>query len=190
MTAIRQIIGGLIGGYFNFQMSVRGHPRASWCPQEFETFFDGSVSSLLKAFWGWNDQQLRDGTVIWTSPSGDTYVTTPGSALLFPSLCAPTGELTVPDVVVDDRCGEHTAMMRTRRRTRAQNRADRIAAERQQNQRARESTTTTAGGRVLRELPPRRRRRPAALLLESLLLTATKGIDISEAAVLTKLVLR
>jgi hypothetical protein len=88
---------------------------------------------------------ISDGTVIWTSPSGDTYVTTPGSALLFPS---------------------------------------------QQNQRARESTTTTAGGRVLRELPPRRRRRPAALLLESLLLTATRGIDISEAAVLTKLVLR
>jgi len=150
--------------------------------QRFEPAGSGGPSLYLA--------KIPDGTVIWTSPSGDAYVKTPGSALLFPSLCAPTGELTVPDVVVDDRCGEHTAMMRTRRRTRAQNRADRIAAERQQNQRARESTTTTAGGRVLRELPPRRRRRPAALLLESLLLTATKGIDISEAAVLTKLVLR
>jgi hypothetical protein len=82
---------------------------------------------------------IPDGTVIWTSPSGDTYVTTPGSALLFPSLCAPTGELPVPDVVVDDRGGERTAMMPISRRTRAQNRAHRIAAERRQNQRAREA---------------------------------------------------
>lgn len=94
---------------------------------------------LLKTYWGWRNQQLRDGTMIWTSPSGETYVTTPGSALLFRSLCAPTGELTVPDVMVDGRCGERTAMMPTRRRTRAQNRAHRIAAERRQNQRAREA---------------------------------------------------
>jgi hypothetical protein len=45
-------------------------------------------------------------------------------------------------------------------------------------------------GRVLRKLSPRRRRRPAAFLMELLLLTATKDIDISEAADLTKLVLR
>ena len=31
--------------------------------------------------------------MIWTSPSGQTYITTPGSALLFPGLCAPTGAL-------------------------------------------------------------------------------------------------
>jgi hypothetical protein len=98
----------------------------------------------LKTFWsgvkGWRDRQLPDGTVIWTSPSGDTYVTTPGSALLFPSLSAPTGELPVPDVVVDDRCGERTAMMPISRRTRAQHRAHRVAAERRrQNQRAREA---------------------------------------------------
>jgi hypothetical protein len=30
---------------------------------------------------------LADGTLILTSPAGHTYVTTPGSALLFPSLC-------------------------------------------------------------------------------------------------------
>ncbi|MGH3633681.1 MAG: HNH endonuclease signature motif containing protein, partial [Mycobacterium sp.] len=39
---------------------------------------------LVKTFWGWHDQQLPDATVIWTSPAGHTYVTTPGSALLFP----------------------------------------------------------------------------------------------------------
>jgi hypothetical protein len=43
------------------------------------------IHHLLKTFGDWRDRQLRDGTVIWTSPSGDTYVTTPGSALLFPS---------------------------------------------------------------------------------------------------------
>jgi hypothetical protein len=45
---------------------------------------------LLKTFWGWLDRQLPDGTVIWTSPNGQTYTTTPGSAILFPSLCRPT----------------------------------------------------------------------------------------------------
>ncbi|ORA67366.1 hypothetical protein BST25_22830, partial [Mycobacterium heidelbergense] len=48
---------------------------------------------LVKTFCGWTDQQLPDGTLILTSPTGQTYVSTPGSALLFPSLCAPTGEL-------------------------------------------------------------------------------------------------
>ena len=51
---------------------------------------------LIKTFWGWGDQQLPDGTLIWTAPSQHTYVTTPGSALLFPALCAPTGELAPP----------------------------------------------------------------------------------------------
>jgi hypothetical protein len=32
---------------------------------------------LVKTFWGWRDQQLPDATVILTSPSGQTYVTTP-----------------------------------------------------------------------------------------------------------------
>ena len=43
---------------------------------------------LLKTFWsgatGWRDEQLPDGTVIWTSPSGHTYRTAPGSKLLVP----------------------------------------------------------------------------------------------------------
>ena len=44
---------------------------------------------LLKTFWDWHDEQLPDGTIIWGLPDGHTYVTTPGSALLFPSLvCA------------------------------------------------------------------------------------------------------
>jgi hypothetical protein len=95
---------------------------------------------LVKTFWGWADKQLPDGTLILTSPSGHTYVTTPGSALLFPSLCRPTGGLPAPeaDPPPDDR-GERTAMMPKRRRTRAQDRAHRVATERRQNRTAREA---------------------------------------------------
>jgi hypothetical protein len=93
---------------------------------------------LLKTFGGWRDKQLPDGTVIWLLPDGHTYVTTPGSALLFPSLCVPTGDLPVPEADPSiEYCGDRTAMMPRRRRTRAQVRAHRIAAERRQNHIAR-----------------------------------------------------
>jgi Domain of unknown function (DUF222) len=88
---------------------------------------------LLKTFWGWRDKQLADGTVIWTLPSGQTYVTSPGSAILFPALTVPTGDLPEPASAPDDRCGERTAVMPTRRRTRAQQRSQRITAERNHN---------------------------------------------------------
>ncbi len=94
---------------------------------------------LVKTFWGWRDQQLPDGTVILRSPTGHTYVTTPGSAWFFPQLCVPTGELAPPQRSSDIQCGERTAMMPRRRRTRAQSRAARINAERNQNRRAREA---------------------------------------------------
>jgi hypothetical protein len=76
--------------------------------------------------------------VILNSPAGKTYVTTPGSALLFPSLCLPTGDL--PALQADppiEYCGDRTAMMPRRRRTRAQDRAHHINTERRQNHRAR-----------------------------------------------------
>ncbi len=93
---------------------------------------------LVKTFWGWRDQQLPDGTLILTSPAGCTYVTTPGSALLFPSLCPSTGAIPAPEADPPlDYCGPRTAMMPTRRRTRAQNRAHRIATERRHNRDAR-----------------------------------------------------
>jgi hypothetical protein len=93
---------------------------------------------LVKTFWGWRDRQLPDGTLILDSPSGKTYVTTPGSVLLFPSLCVPTGDLPSPKPTVPvDYCDDRTAMMPRRRRTRAQDRAHRISAERQQNHHAR-----------------------------------------------------
>jgi hypothetical protein len=91
---------------------------------------------LLKTFWGWRDRQLPDGTVIWTSPAGQTYVTTPGSALLFPTLCTPTA--TVEAIPVRPRHPDRIAKMPTRRNTRAHNRARYIAAERLRNRTARE----------------------------------------------------
>ncbi len=94
---------------------------------------------LVKTFLGWPEKQLADGTLILTAPSGHTYVTTPGSALLFPSLARAVGGMPTPEAVLplDDYCGQRSAMMPKRRRTRAQNRAQRIATERRQNHEAR-----------------------------------------------------
>jgi hypothetical protein len=88
---------------------------------------------ILKTFWGWRDRQLADGTVIWTLPGAQTYVTTPGSALLFPSLMAPTpppAPERPPTVEIE---GDRTVLMPRRKTTRAQNRARYIAAERCRN---------------------------------------------------------
>ena len=104
---------------------------------------------LLKTFWGWRDKQLPDGTVIWVLPDGHTYVTTPGSALLFPSLCVPTGELApVLRTSSDVHCGNREARMPTRTRTRSQNRANRIAGERRHNRRCREAVEAAQAVRI------------------------------------------
>ncbi|MDO3636942.1 hypothetical protein Q2100_14415, partial [Mycolicibacterium sp. KC 300] len=67
-----------------------------------------------------------------------TYTTTPGSALLFPYLCTPTAAAVITPRR-DDESGERTAMMPKRQRTRAQNQAARIAAERRHNREQREA---------------------------------------------------
>jgi Domain of unknown function (DUF222) len=92
---------------------------------------------LLKTFWcgigGWRDRQLPDGTVIWTSPTGHTYTTKPGSALWFPRLCLPTGALRLPEHTQSVGPDGRGAMMPKRRRTRADNLHRRIQAERKLN---------------------------------------------------------
>jgi hypothetical protein len=91
---------------------------------------------LLKTFYagarGWADRQLPDGTVIWTAPSGQVYTTKPGGALFFPALATPTGELVIPECTGPAH-SNRGLMMPTRQRTRAQDRAYRIALERQHN---------------------------------------------------------
>ena len=100
---------------------------------------------LLKTFWGWQEQQLPDGTLILGSPAGHTYVTTPGSALLFPSLCHAVGGMPAPEAdPPSDYCAQRSAMMPKRRRTRSQDRAHRIATERRQNRDARMARTGPA----------------------------------------------
>ena len=94
---------------------------------------------LLKTFWGWTEKQLADGTLILTSPAGQTYVTTPGSALLFPSLCYAVGGMPTPEIesAPERHCGDRSAMMPKRRRTRTKARAHRVATERRANHQAR-----------------------------------------------------
>lgn len=101
---------------------------------------------LMKTFWEWRDQQLPDGTVIWTLADGQTYVTTPGSALLFPALCAPTGDFPAARKPANDRCGDRTAMMPLRNTTRAENRARYLATERAHNRQARHATQPAQTG--------------------------------------------
>ena len=81
--------------------------------------------------------------MIWTSPSGHTYVTTPGSALLFPALCVPTGELPEPQPRTEP-CTERAAMMPTRQRTRAHH----INTERRHNQQTRQAQHAAATARA------------------------------------------
>lgn len=87
---------------------------------------------LLKTFWdGWSDVQYPDGTVEWTSPTGNTYVTHPGSRVVFPRWNITTSPLPPPPTVDPTRA--RTLMMPTRKRTRAQNRAAYVKRERALN---------------------------------------------------------
>ncbi|MGH3675017.1 MAG: DUF222 domain-containing protein [Mycobacterium sp.] len=91
---------------------------------------------LLKTFWGgphgWRDQQLPDGTVIWTAPGGQTHTTRPGSLALLPTLCRPTAPVTVQATTTTQPASGLT--MPKRRRTRAQDRAHCINTERRLNE--------------------------------------------------------
>lgn len=87
---------------------------------------------LLKTFWdGWSDVQFPDGTVEWTSPTGEVYATKPGSLILFPRWNITTSPLAARQPIDPSRA--RTLMMPTRRRTRAQNRARYISRERAVN---------------------------------------------------------
>lgn len=93
------------------------------------------VHHLLKTFWGWRDEQLPDGTVIWRLPDGETYVTTPGGALLFPMLMQPTKGPPIRSPRCPAGQVDRRARMPLRTTTRKHNRAQRIAAERARNHR-------------------------------------------------------
>jgi hypothetical protein len=98
------------------------------------------IHHLLKTFWGWRVEQLADGTLIWRLPGGQRYVTTPGSALLFPALMTPTPPRHRSGHATPEPGGERSAMMPRRKRTREQNRAQAIATERAHNRKERRTT--------------------------------------------------
>ena len=93
------------------------------------------IHHLIKTFYtgsgGWTDQQLPDGTVILTAPTGHTYTTEPHGASMFPTLAQPTGELEMPPAL-DPPDTDRSAMMPRRKQTREQDRRDRINAERRE----------------------------------------------------------
>jgi hypothetical protein len=92
---------------------------------------------LLKTFWsgprGWRDEQLPDGTVVWTAPSGHVYRTVPGSVLLIPALSVPTGSVEFPPAEAEPPSPYRGLAMPQRKRTRAADRHRRIMSLRRLN---------------------------------------------------------
>jgi hypothetical protein len=89
------------------------------------------IHHLIKTFHrGWTEQQLPDGTMILTAPTGHTYTTEAHGAALFPTLAQSTGELPVPNL--EEPSPYRTLMMPRRKQTREQNRRERINAERRE----------------------------------------------------------
>ncbi|MCV7430076.1 DUF222 domain-containing protein [Mycolicibacterium bacteremicum] len=93
------------------------------------------IHHLIKTFHcgpgGWTESQHPDGTITLTAPTGRTYTTTPGGRLFFPQLGTATAELPTIDMPPPN---PHRTLAAPRRsRTRAQNRAYRIAHERALN---------------------------------------------------------
>jgi hypothetical protein len=93
------------------------------------------IHHLFKTFCagpaGWTEQQLPDGTIVWTSARGRTYLTQPLGALFFPQLAMATGKLILPN---SPPAGPHRELaMPARRRTRAEDRDRRVQRERALN---------------------------------------------------------
>ncbi|WP_418003748.1 DUF222 domain-containing protein [Mycobacterium sp. PDNC021] len=87
---------------------------------------------LLKTFHGWTDHQFPDGTVVWTAPTGHTYVTKPEGAHWYPQLGKPTGAVEITGEPV--RKPGRGYCMPKRKRTRAQERQELINETRMFNE--------------------------------------------------------
>ncbi|OBK80851.1 HNH endonuclease signature motif containing protein [Mycobacterium sp. 1164985.4] len=90
------------------------------------------IHHLIKTFYcgsgGWRDEQLPDGTIVLTAPTGHVYRSEPHGASMFPALGQSTGVLEV--VTPPPENLDRMAMMPRRRQTREQVRRDRIDTER------------------------------------------------------------
>ena len=89
---------------------------------------------LLKTFWtgDWELTLRPDGAAVWTSPTGHTYTTYPGSRTYFPNWDTTTGDLPPPPKAQTFDT-DRGASMPQRKSTRGQDREARIKAEREQN---------------------------------------------------------
>jgi hypothetical protein len=88
---------------------------------------------VAKTFWaGWSDTQRPDGTVIWTTPTGRTYTTRPGSALLFPTVSTTSAPIDTPTPAPTS-ADKINTMPNRRKRNRARTIGYRIKAERALN---------------------------------------------------------
>ena len=92
---------------------------------------------LLKTFWigsgGWSDEQLPDGTIVWTTPTGRRKHVPPGSRVLFPDWDTTTPVPTTPRVAGPPAPGRELTMP-LRTRSRADQHRKKIKAERARNQ--------------------------------------------------------
>ncbi|MGW0160514.1 DUF222 domain-containing protein [Mycobacterium sp. NPDC003323] len=89
------------------------------------------IHHLIKTFHDWHDRQHPDGTITFTAPNGRVYTTKPEGTLFFPQFAVPTAQLDPVTLPPPSTHRERAAPRR--RRTRAQNRAYRIAHERARN---------------------------------------------------------
>jgi hypothetical protein len=89
---------------------------------------------LLKTFWvgDWSLTLAADGSATWTSPTGKTYVTYPGSRALFPDWDTTTAQLLMSESLTPPE-PLRWQMMPVRKQARAAQRRARIDAERQHN---------------------------------------------------------
>jgi hypothetical protein len=88
---------------------------------------------LAKTFWaGWSEVQHPDGTIIWTTPTGRTYTTRPGSALLFPTVNTTSAPIDLP-AQAPTGADKIRTMPARRKRNRAKIIGYRIKAERALN---------------------------------------------------------
>ncbi len=92
---------------------------------------------LLKTFWigrgGWSDEQLPDGTIVWTTPTGRRKHVPPGSRVLFPDWNTTTPTPTTPQWAPPPIPGRELTMP-LRARTRAQQHRQNFTTERKRNQ--------------------------------------------------------
>jgi hypothetical protein len=81
----------------------------------------------------WTDEQLPNGDIYWTAPTGHSYLTEPRSRTLLPHANFTTSTTPFIHPNTRRRAATPTTPMPTRQRTRANDRAQRITTEREHN---------------------------------------------------------